>query len=558
MSDNSDWVDISPTATATAQTPSSDWVDINPSAPATPKVSGLTGNPTIDMVASNQAVAQAQQDAQGINPYVKAANDSLDQSVGNFTKGAYDASKFIIPTALQKLLPQPFTPAPANNPISQAGANISRALGAAGSTIALSNPLIKGAMTIPAIASKSPLIASLLASSTGYGAYSGGKSLLEGNTPAKVGLDTLLGAGQGATSTLFGAGGQATASGLSNLAAKATGKIISPVAVKTAGTAIGGAVGGAVTNPQDPLTGALVQGGLGALTPSKVVNQDAYDAQITKNADAYRDLIPVSAVNIRNLVKGGITAEDLNNSYNVMAKEGVPVLEDHGTKDTQPAITSLKQSEKSFIDDKQQMLATNPSPQFNLDDFKSQAIQKINGMSRLDPLTKASAIADVGAHIQAAQSDPSIGNNVTGQTADLYKSQMYGVGFDQFKPTNEIAAKAIASVIKNNIEKAYPNQPIEAINDKIGQYQAAKDLLTAAHGTKVTGTKGSTVAQIAGGAITGATAYAAGANPVLSLLLSPVGGAVSSKVNDLIQAAHNDPSNITKNLKGRLSSLTVK
>ncbi len=339
--------------------------------------SKVTGNPTIDMKGANQDLAQAQQDNSGINPYLKALQNTQDQSVGAFSKGVYSALsplKGLVPQALQQPL-QNFinSPTPQTNTISDTASNVARALGSAGPTIAMANPYIQAAKA----AGASPLIASAL----GFGGFSGTKAALDGKSSTQTLLDAAQGVGTGLAYGVGGILGEGATSQSANLITKAISKItksapqiISPIAVKTAGTAIGQAAAGAMLpgSPQDKITNAVVAGGLGALSPSKVVNQDEYNSQIDKNAETYRNILSPTPGDVRKIEIG--SGRNIDDYYKLAAQEGLVIGKNsQGQIDTSAARKQLELKSQSINDSINQDLASNPSKQFNLNDIRSQA-----------------------------------------------------------------------------------------------------------------------------------------------------------------------------------------
>lgn len=486
--------------------------------------------------------------------------------LARFGKGAYQATNFLpgLLSTKNSLADQMYGAIP---PAKNIGQMIPEAVGSAAPTLAFSAPYIAAA--------KAAGVGNILANLLGYGAFSGSKSVLQGNSDSQVLKDSATGAATGGLSSLLGTAGQNITSRGANLLSKFIGsatnsapKVISPIAVKVAGTAMGQAAGGGASSalqggsPQDILNNSIVQGGLGALTPSKVVSQDQYEDQIAQNGKAYKTLLHPTASVIKK-VEGGFSDKDINDSYNLMAKVGVPIIENNGNLDTRPAQQQLTAAIQPMVQAKQQMLATNQSPQFNLNDIRTQALAQLNQNKSLDPLSLSKAAEDINTHINAAISDPrGQGINQNGQGVDALKSQLYGVGYSELAPTSEIAAKQIASVIKNNLENSYSTLPLKQVNDTIGKYAAASNLLANAHGTKVTPTKNTLPAAIAGAAagagLSAATNMLGAGSPLLDSVTTPMGAAGGATLNELIQRAHNDPERVTKLLKNRLDSLTVK
>lgn len=495
-----------------------------------------------------------------------SVSDMAWDALGRFGKGAYQATNFL-PGLLSTKNPLADKMYSAIPPANNIGQLIPETLGSVAPTLAFSAPYIAAA--------RAAGLNSLLANAVGYGGFSGTKSALQGNSLGQTSLNAAQGAGTGLLSSFLGAQGQNVTSGGANLLSKiignATGsapKLISPLAVKTLGTALGSSAGGAASTaitggtPQDILNNAVVQGGLGALNPSKVISQDEYNDQISKNAVAYRELLHPTASVIKK-VEGGFTNNDIDNSYAIMAKLGVPIAENNGTFDTRPGQQVISNAIQPLVQAKNQMLATNQSPQFNLNDIRTQALSQLNKNTNLDSVSLASAAKDINTHINAAISDPrGPGMDLNGQQADNLKSQLYGVGYTDLAPTSEIAAKQIASVIKNNIEKSYPTMPIQQTNDTIGKYAAAQNLLAIAHGTKVSPPKNALPAAMigagAGALISAGTNLVGVGNPIVNSALTPLGAAAGTGVNDLIQRAHNNPEMLTKLLKSKLESLTVR
>lgn len=193
--------------------------------------------------------------------------------IPQLTKGLYDNLPFgkrvisMMPNAAQLQENMESTPAP-----DSVRGKVGRAVGTAAPTIAMASPFMGGAGAALNAAKFLPAAArgAVAKSSLGFGTYEGTKKAVEGK-PGEI----LPAVGQGmAMGALFGLGGR--------IGATLMPKIV-PGAERI-GTAAGMGAAGAITSPDDPLTGAMVAGSLGALSPvSRFKTTEArVDAQILK------------------------------------------------------------------------------------------------------------------------------------------------------------------------------------------------------------------------------------------------------------------------------------
>lgn len=393
----------------------------------------------------------------------------------------------------------------------------------------------------------------------GYGALSGLSAYGQGKPvlPA-VGMGELSAASQ----FMGGAAG----SKLASVAAKPIGGMVAKYAPNI-GSAIGmgaaSAGGAAVTggNPWEAgATGALF-GSMNPMGGPKQMSAEDLDAKDSgEGASIYRNILnPGKGIINKVEIKSG---GDINDSMKLAAKEALPINSIEGKLDNTAAIEKLKTSTSPLYDQQNQILASNPDKQFNLNDIASQVKSNlsstIKNASDLQDAKKSvdneidAEILRHGTKNVNADGNVTYDPHVDGQTLNMIKQGMWGKSFDPMKPNANDSARAIGFAAKDAIEKAYPNDAIQENNAKIGQYLQLQKILEATHGQIVQGGKiGKYASQATGGLVGGLVGTHV---PFLGEIAGPIAGyKTGEKVNQMI----NDPARITANWAKKRANFQV-
>lgn len=345
-------------------------------------------------------------------------------------------------------------------------------------------------------------------------------------------------------------------SSLASVASKSLGGLFSRFAPNI-GTAAGmgaASVAQAQATGQDPVRAAATGATFGALSPmnplgAKTPMTSANHEAMVENEGApiYRNILnPGKGIIKKVEIKSG---GNINDSMKLAAKEALPINSNEGKLDNVAAIEKLKSSTAPMYDAQNQILASNPDKQFNLNDIGSQVKFGLSSSTKNAAelsTNKAKVDNEINAEILRH------GENVDGQTLNMIKQGMWGKSYNPLEPNANDSARAIGFAAKDAIEKAYPNDTIKENNTKIGQYLQLQKILEATHGQVVQGGKIGKYAARGTGTIIGGLVSAHA--PFLGEVAGPLAGnEIGSKVNEFI----NDPSRITKNWANKLNNINI-
>lgn len=478
-------------------------------------------------------------------------SDMAWDALGRFGKGAYEATKPVgdVLSAFSPLgmLNKGLGGAEPNQiygniaPSQNVGQQVAEGLGNAAGIIPMAMPFMEGAGTIPLLGRSA-----ILRGALGFGAMEGTKKLAEGKPQ-----EALPAAAEGAKSgALYGVGGRIGTEVASRMA-PAVSSIFNPVISQTInkfspniGTAAGQAIVGGMSAPEGhKISSSIIGGGLGLVSPTRPINQMTqaeYNNLINKNADVYRQVLSPGKGEIFDVeIKSG---KNLDDYYKLAAQEGLVIHKsEDGKLDTTEARKSLSQKEMELNDKLTKSLASNPNPQFDLKGIgwlaKNNLRNKIKNDAEFNTASK-----EIDNYIDAAVD--ARGQQLNGSDLNNFKQGMWQTSYDPLKPNSKIAARAIGFAAKDAIEKSYPNEGIQEVNNKLGQYLTLDTLLEKAQGRVIQkGKMGRYVAQIIGGA-TGSH---------IPLVGPLAGGYLGGKVNDYM----NNPERITQKLSNKAKGLNV-
>lgn len=517
---NNEWQDIG--------SPQDEWQDISrPNTPADANLSSLQFNAK--------------------HPYLKALSDTADQSVGNFTKGAYDALSFI--PGFNQIMQEPFTPAPANNPISQLGSNISYGLGSALPTIAMANPFIKGAGTI----TSNPILQNAL----GIGGFQGTTSALQGQPIQSIGGNALRGALQGG---LMGGMGQIGAN-LGNKIASPLVQSINPISKRivnmapSLGASSGMAGASALMAPSgQKLSNAMIGGGLGLLNPIDPVNNitpEKYNDIIDKNADIYRQQLNPGKALLQNFeIKSD---KDYNDAMRLAAQRGIILNKDiNGKLDTSQAISQLQPFMNSLRDKSLQILNSDQNKQFDLEDLRSSAL---DGLSKYSQFKNDTARNEAESQINGQVNDAisNRGQFIDANNLNQMKEGFYNNAYSADAPNKNIVARELGHQSMSALNDAYEKQGLSGINSQLGKYLDLQTILNKAHGQNAVVGKEPPFLRIGGGILGALGGFLIpGPEKLGAIPAGIMGGAELGKgISHLIGEHFNNPEVITKGLANK-------
>lgn len=420
-----------------------------------------------------------------------------------------------------------------------------------------------------------------------------GPNMSQAPLVAKIEGDVAGGAGQGVAATALGAGNPILGYGaLSGLSAFGKGEPVVPAAVKgvvsavpqmiagkvgsslasaaakpiggivakyapNVGTALGmgaASAGQASLSGQNPVEATATGAAFGALSPmnplgSKVPMTSAnHDAMIeNEGAPIYRNILnPGKGIINKVEIKGGGNIDD---SMALAAREALPINSNEGKIDNTAAIEKLKAGNVPLYDQQNQILASNPDKQFNL--------QQIGDQVKAGLVKTNKNAVDLSAAQQKVDNEINAeilrhGDNVDGQTLNMIKQGMWGKSYNPLEPNANDTARAIGFGAKDEIEKAYPLDSIKENNASLGQRLQLQKILEQTHGQVIQGGK---IGKYVSGTIGGAAGLAVSSHlPVLGEAIGPiVGFKAGEKVNSMI----NDPARITGNWAKKLGNINV-
>ena len=340
---------------------------------------------------------------------------------------------------------------------------LARGAGNVAPDLAMSVPFMRGAGLIPKLLP-------ILKSGVGFGAYSGTKAALKGESPSDIAKETAKGAG---SAMLFHGAGKVGASVLPRAL---------PGASRIGSSLAGGVVGGITGNGE----GAILGAGLGALYPSERFKGKAPSKYAQEAIQEYRTILRPEKGEIQNIeIKKG---QNIDDYYKLAAEEGLTFKQsgDKGSRKLDTEESRLKLQDKiSGVDKELELRMSRAKPvQIDLEQIRASAKQEMRDLFKND-LEYKEAIKDVDDYINASVENN--GSVVDGLTANKIKQGMWSAGYNALKPTANKTSRKIGFVLKEAIQKAYPNSDIQALNERMGKFLTLQSLLKNAHGRVVKG-----------------------------------------------------------------------
>ena len=275
---------------------------------------------------------------------------------------------------------------------------------------------------------------------------------------------------------------------------------------------------------QTAIGGAL---GYGAGVATGRYNIGANKEKLVKEATTiYRNILRPSKTEISKIEvgKGG----NIDNYYKLAAKEGLPIKKSvDGKLDTLEATDMLQQKQEVIHSQLNVELAKNNSSVFNLKTIGEQAKKSLSGKIKNAYELKV-AKANIDEYI-SAEIERNGNELVNATNANNIKQGMWSVSYNKFDPVQSAkadSARAIGHVIKNDIEKTFPNSTIQSLNKISGDYATLETLLKNAHARSIPkGFAGKIIGAIAGHSL---KSFPVGG----TVLGSKVGGAASNFINN--------------------------
>lgn len=475
----------------------------------------------------------------------------LASTIAPLTKGAYEAAKFV--PGFQDILSSPqingksfgpdlnkmiqnWNPINNFNPVAKTISDVSYGLGNAVPTIAMANPLVRGAGMLPLIGTAGRLgLRGITPTALGFGAFEGGKAGVEGRPIAPAAAQ---GAISGAEYATGGKIGSAIAGRIANPLAKAiggdAGKTIEKISPRV-GAGIGMAATGAMTAPPEQKISNAIVGGALALNPLNAITQQQYNDVLDTAAKGYQTVLNPG----KNILNSQI---DVSNAMKTLAKEGVVIKSDVNHKlDNSLAIQQLQEANRPHFDLLKKIVSSDPHKQFDLEEIRNDAKKQMEPYYKnAEDLRMAMGQVDSGIDAEIARH----GQFVSPLQSMAIKQGMYERAFDPLHPTSNEGSRAIGSALKNAIEQAFPTSGVAEINSKIGDNLEAIRLLEKTNGGIVQrGKIGKYAAQLTG-------AMALDKIPIIGPL---IGGTIGGGVSDYI----NSPERITTGLSNRLKNFNI-
>lgn len=491
------------------------------------------------------------------NAFIDSLPNTFNNSVGAFTKGAYNATS-MIPGVKEMLSPVSLNGSqfgPDFNSLIQniktdggTGSQIAEGLGSAIPTIAMANPLVKGAGALPFMAGKLGL-GGITPAMLGMSAFGAGKAALQGQ-PIKEGATE--GAKQGLGFGLGGVVGSNVGRALFNPIAKAIGGDVGGAISRAStpvGTAAGSAAAGAIMAPNDQrLSNAIVGGGLGALSPS---GSKSHQEVIDDAAAGHRQILNPGKGEINNLeIKSG---KDIDDSMRLAAEQGLIYgKSSDGTKiDTTIARAQNLASIKPYEQQLNKILASDPNKLFDLKDIGEETKNQLNDPNHPSYLKNGedyqNAVSSIDSAIDAEINRPGGSRFVNAQKLNTIKQGLWSRSYTPDAPNANNIARQLGYNAKDTIEQAFSNQDVAGMNKEIGDRMTLNRILEKAHGRGIQSGK---IGKYVSGMVGAITGQAVGkAIPGVGEVVGPVAGyEAGSKLNGIL----NDPTNVSKGIASRV------
>lgn len=262
---------------------------------------------------------------------------------------------------------------------------------------------------------------------------------------------------------------------------------------------IGGILGGAATGA---LIGGALSGAGSALSKARTATTDL--AKSNKAVEAYKSVINPGKGELKKIeLRRG---ENVNDTLKLIAEEGPTIKADNGKLNTIDAIDKMKEAIAKPSGELTELLKTQPKT-FNLDELALIAKKEINDANEA-AILKSSKVSLVD-EIVNAEKEAFGSNLVPSSEANLIKQRLWSLSkFDstfQSKPEIVDVARKLGYVIKDSIEKAYPEANVKELNNLTSRYITAIKLLENAHGRAVKGGFMSKAVSRIAGTMAGAT-----------------------------------------------------
>jgi hypothetical protein len=261
--------------------------------------------------------------------------------------------------------------------------------------------------------------------------------------------------------------------------------------------AVAGAAQGALYTPDQDIVGlkqrgiqAAVGGALGPATDlisrpvSRFLSTNAEKASraVGKASKLYREVLRPKQSEVRKIEIG--YKKDINDYYKLAAKEGLVIEPDvDGTISTEAARSQLSEKVGALNQQMDDILSTDTTKKFNLDDISAKAKVAINEKFK-SAIERKAARKKIDEIIKAEKVDAK-GNLVSGAEVNKIKEAMWGMGYNAQEPSTDIIARKIGHVIKEEIESGYADKAIKELNKTRGDYLTLNTLLVNAHGRKI-------------------------------------------------------------------------
>jgi len=372
------------------------------------------------------------------------------------------------------------------------------------------------------------------------------------------------GIGQGAVQSLAGLGGSKIFQGIAKPLSSAVSNISSDAAkwitkyAPNIGTALGMGTAGATMAPSgQKIEGAATGATFGSINPvggPKFITSDEYNNKYLP--DAGNQIVKV-------LNPGKNVYTNFNNNGNDVDEASQTIAHNRiiigktadGKIDTTDGQQQLLDSTKPYAQQLQQMLGTDKSTQFDLEDIRKQAKDALLGHPDFqNGKAYAAGSKEIDNQIDSEIAMPGRGRYINGQTLDDIKGGWWKVRYDQNNQSAKPVGGLLGNIAKNTIEQAYPNQPIQQTNAEQGKLLNAYHLLDMTNGNVIKGGKlGNHFSGIAGGII----GNAVGKSIPIPVLGEAIGTGAGIMAGEGFGKYTNDPTRITTNIAKNLDNLKI-